>query len=84
MSNSSKRITLATNFIITYPLNHLMGYHATSIENTYCHQPPSTVTQSIGIYDHFRVSPICQSLLLISTQSQYPLKVESSSNIVAW
>ena len=35
-----------------------MRYHGASIKDTYCHQPPSTVTQSIGIYDHFRVSPI--------------------------
>ena len=33
-------------------------YHDVSIENTYCYQPPSIVTQSRGIYDHFRVSPI--------------------------
>ena len=42
------------------------------------------VTQSIGIYDHFRVSPIGQSLQLNLAQAQYPLKVESSCNIVAW
>ena len=61
-----------------------MRYHGAFIENTYCHQPPSTATQSIGIYDHFRVSPIYQSLLVILAQTQYLLKVESSYNIVAW
>ena len=43
-----------------------MRYHGAFIENTYCHQPPSIVAQSIRIYDHFRVSPIGHSLLLIS------------------
>ena len=60
-----------------------MKYHGAFIENTYCHQPPSIVTQSIGIYDHFRISPICQSLLLILAQAQYPLKVESPCSVVA-
>ena len=35
-----------------------MRYHGASIKNSYCHQPPSIVTQSIRIYDHFKVSPI--------------------------
>ena len=47
-------------------------------------QPPSIVTQSIGIYDHFKVSSIGQSLLLILAQAQYPLKVESPCSILAW
>ena len=61
-----------------------MRYHCVSIENTYCHQPPPTVTQSIGTSDHFKVLPISQSLLLILTQTQYPLKAESLCSIVAW
>ena len=61
-----------------------MRYHGASIKNTYCHQPPSIVTQSIGIYDHFMVSPIGQILLLILTQAQYALKVESPCSMVAW
>ena len=44
-----------------------MIYHGVSIENTCSHQPLSIVTQSIGIYDHFRVSLIGQNLLLILT-----------------
>ena len=35
-----------------------MRYHGVFIENTYCHQLPSIVTQSIKIYDHFKISPI--------------------------
>ena len=61
-----------------------MRYHGTSIEITYCHQPLSIMTQSIGIYNYFRISPISQSLLLILAQTQYPIKVESPCNIVAW
>ena len=61
-----------------------MRYHDAYIKNTHCHQHPSIVTQSLGIYDHFKVSLICQSLLLILAQTQYPLKVESTSSIVAW
>ena len=61
MSNSTKGITMVIHIMITCPLDHLMGYHATSIENTYCHQPPSTVTQSIGIYDQLTISPVTQS-----------------------
>ena len=53
------------------------------IENTCCHQSLSTMTQSIGIYDHFRVSLIGQSLLLILTSTQYPFKVESLCSIVS-
>ena len=63
---------------------NLMRYHGVSIENTYYHQPPSTVTQSIEVYDHFRVSLINQSLLLILAQTQYSLKVENPCNIVVW
>ena len=55
-----------------------------TLENTYYHWPLSIVTQSIWIYDHFSVSPIGQSLLLILAHAQYPLKVESPCNIVAW
>ena len=66
-----------------YYLNFIR-YHGVSIENTYYHQSPSIVTQSIGVYNHFRVSPINQNLLLILSQTQYSLKVESSCNIVAW
>ena len=92
MSNSTKGIIEAIYFMITCPLDHPRGiycfnpmrYHGASVENAYCHQPPSTMTQSIGIYDHFRVSPIGQSLLLILAQAQYPLKVESPCNLVAW
>ena len=60
-----------------------MRYHGGSIENTCCHKPSSIVTKSIGIYDHFRVSP-SQSLLMISTHTQYPLNIEGPCNIVAW
>ena len=35
-----------------------MKFHDPSIENTYCHQPLSIVTQSIGIYGYIKVSPI--------------------------
>ena len=42
------------------------------------------MTQSIGIYDYIRVSPICQSLLLILAHAQDSLKVESLCNIVVW
>ena len=66
----------------THYLN-FMRYHDVYIENTCCHQPPSTVTQSIGIYNHFRVSPIGQSLLSILAQTQYPFKVESLCSIIA-
>ena len=66
----------------THCLN-LIRYHGAFIENTYYHQSLSTVTQSIGKYDNFRVSPISQSLLLILTQTQYFLKVESPCSIVA-
>ena len=91
MSNSTKWIIMAIDFIITSfgspKMTHYlnpMRHHGASIENNYCHQPPPIVTQFIGIYNHFRISPISQSLLLILAQTQYPLKVESSYNIVAW
>ena len=61
-----------------------MRYLNVFIENTYYHDHSSKVTQSIGIYDHFRNLPICQSLLLIFSQAQYPLKVEGPRSIVAW
>ena len=61
-----------------------MRYHGVFIENTGCHQFPSTMTQSIRIYDHFMVLPISQNLLLILPLAQYPLKVESPCNILAW
>ena len=54
------------------------------IENTYCHQPPFTMTKSIWIYDHFKVLPKGQSLSLILVQTQYPFKVESSCSVVVW
>ena len=60
-----------------------MRYHGASIENTCFHQPPSTMTEFIGVYDHFRVLPIGQNLLLKLTQTQYPLKVDSPYSIVA-
>ena len=92
MSNSIKGIIIGHRFHDhasfgspngTYYLN-LMRYHGASIENTHCHKPQSTVTQSIRIYVHFRVPPIGQSLLLILAQAQYPLKVENPCNIIAW
>ena len=43
----------------THCFNH-MRYHDTSIKNTCCHQPSSTMTQSIRIYDHLKVLPISQ------------------------
>ena len=61
-----------------------MRYHGAFIENSYCHQLPSTMTQSIGIYDHYRASPIGPSLMFILTQTQYPLKVDSPYGIVVW
>ena len=42
-----------------------MRYYGAFIENTCCHQPPSTGTQYIGKYGHFRILFIGQSLLLI-------------------
>ena len=65
-------------------LSQSMRHHGASIENTYWHQPPSIVIQSLGIYDYFMVSPIGQSLLLTLAQTQYPLKVKSLCSIVAW
>ena len=69
----------------THCLNH-MRYHVAFIENTCYHYPPSIVTQSIEIYDHFKVSHIGQSLILIFAHAQYPFKVESLYiyNIVTW
>ena len=61
-----------------------MRYYGVSIENTYFHQPSLIVTQSIRIYDHFRVLPIGQSLLFILAHTQYPLKIETPCSIVAW
>ena len=60
----------------TYCLNP-MRYLGAYINKIYYHQPPSKVNQFIKIYDHFRVSPIDQSLLWTLAQAQYPLKVES-------
>ena len=57
-------------------------YHSAYIKNTCCHQPLSTVTQSLRIYDHLGVLPIGQSFLLTLAQIQYPLKVESLCSIV--
>ena len=50
-------------------LSQSIRYHSVSIENTYRHQPPLIVTKSIGIYDHFRVLPIGQNLLLTLAQA---------------
>ena len=61
-----------------------MRYYGASIENICCHQPASIVTQYIGIHDHFKISLIGQSFLLILAQVQYPLKVESPYSTVAW
>ena len=66
----------------TYCLN-FMRYHGASIENTCCHKLLLAVRQSIRIYNHFKVLPIGQSLLLNLTQVQYPLKVKSLCNIIA-
>ena len=62
----------------------LMRYYSASIENICYHNPLLIMTQSIGLYDHFRVLPISQSLLLILAKTQYPLKIESPCSIVAW
>ena len=81
---------MTTNLMITCPLNHLREMlsqsheiHSASIENICSHQPLSIVTHFVRIYDHIRVSSISQSFLLISSHTQYPIKVESSYNIVA-
>ena len=42
------------------------------------------MTQSIRIYDHFRVSPKCWTLLFILAWTQYPLKVKSQCSMVTW
>ena len=42
-----------------------MRYYGVSIENTYCYQPSSIVTQSIEIYDYIKVLVIDKSFLLI-------------------
>ena len=63
-------------------LSQSMRDHFVSIENTCYHQLLSTMTQSIGIYDHFRVSPIGYNLLLTLAQVQYSLKVKSPCSIV--
>ena len=72
MSNSNKGIIVAIDFMITCPLDHPrvhclnpMRYHDVSIENTRYPQPSTTMTQSIRIYDNFKVLPIGQSLLSI-------------------
>ena len=72
MSNYIKEITTTIDFIITCPSDNQgthylnsMRYHDASIENTYCHQPLLIMTQSIWIYDHFRVLPVGQRLMLI-------------------
>ena len=71
MSNSTKGITMIIDrfhdhiFLRSPKGPHClnpMKYHGSSIENTCCYQPSSIV------YDHFRVSPIGQSFLLILTQ----------------
>ena len=43
-----------------------------------------TVTQSIEICNHLKVSTIGQSLMLALTHTQYSFKIESTSNIVTW
>ena len=42
------------------------------------------MTESVRMYDHFRVSLTYQSFLLILTQIQYPVKVESLCSMVVW
>ena len=68
---------------MTHCLNP-MRYHGAYIENICFYKASITMTQSIGIYDLFRVSSIGQSLLLMLALAQYPLKVESPCNIVTW
>ena len=68
---------------VTHYLNP-MRYHSAFIENIYFHQPSSTMTQTIGIFEHIRVLPISQSLLLILAKTQYPLKIESPYSKVVW
>ena len=65
-------------------LNSTQRTATISIENTYYCEPSSIVIQSLGIYDHFRISHIGQNFLLILAQIQYPLKIESPCGIVAW
>ena len=59
-----------------------MRYQGGSIKNVYCYHPLSTMSQSVEMYDHN--SPIGQNFLLILAQTQYPLKVESPYNKLAW
>ena len=54
------------------------------IENTYCRQSLSTITQFIGIDDPISESPIGQSLLSTLAQIQYPFKIESLCSIIVW
>ena len=92
MSNSTKKNYYGHRFHDYIPLNHSKGHIVSILWDikvslsrilvaTNLHKK---MTQSIGIHDYFRVSPIGQSLLLILAHAQYPLKVESSCSIVAW
>ena len=62
---------------------NLMRYYGVFIENTCCHQPPSTMTQSIMIYNHIKVLLISQSFMLTLAKAQYLFKVENPCSIVA-
>ena len=67
----------------THYLN-LIRYYSVSIENTYCYQLPSIMTQSIGnIWSAYDLSRRPKSLLTL-VQTQYSFKVESPYNIVVW
>ena len=90
-SNSTKRITMDTNFMITCSWDHAIGYIililwdimvpllritiATSLHQM-CLNPWGYMI-TLGSYPS-------QSLLLILQHAQYPLNVESLYSIVAW
>ena len=59
-------------------------YHGVSIENTYCYQLPSTVTQFIGnIWSTYDLTRRLKPLLTLA-QAQYYLKVEKQHNEAYW
>ena len=67
----------------THYLN-LIRYYSVSIENTYCYQFPSIMTQSIGnIWSAYDLSRRPKSLLTL-VQTQYSFKVKSPYSIVVW
>ena len=67
----------------THYLN-LIRYYSVSIENTYCYQLPSIMTQSIGnIWSTYDLSRRSKSLLTL-VQTQYSFKVKSPYSIVVW